>query len=219
MRTFILGSSIYLVSLILSCAASAQVTFTGNAFVDFDTSKLTTDALLSWLRVNESSVITPSASMAANGFRSGIDILNVFFQYDYRNDILHVGVDCDGICGDVDGNGNPSTSSDPGAVDQPNFCSSEQLSLMLWPEPPAAWQPKPFDFTYFFPQLIVGVPTLGCLPGAFGAFEFTNYLNCLWPRPLEDPYPAECATQQGRVSDPSAGNGYSFNLTTRVRIN
>ena len=27
-----------------------------------------------------------------------------------------------GICGDVDGDGNPSKSSDPSALDQPNMC-------------------------------------------------------------------------------------------------
>lgn len=48
--------------------------------------------------------------MAALGYRSGVDILNVFFQYDQKVDTMYVGIDCDGICGDVDGDGDPGNS-------------------------------------------------------------------------------------------------------------
>ncbi len=74
--------------------------------------------------------------MQAKGWRSGIDILNVYMQYDYTVDTLYVGIDCDGnnpfwffrllkllgICGDVDGDGNPSKASDPNASDRPDMC-------------------------------------------------------------------------------------------------
>ena len=61
-------------------------------------SALTTEAAKSLLHLNSSDslTITPSAYMAARGWKSGIDILNVYFQYDYHVDTLFVGVDCDG---------------------------------------------------------------------------------------------------------------------------
>ena len=76
--------------------AFGQITFTGNAQNDFDPSKLNTVAKNSWLKVNESLTITPSTFMVGHGWRTGMDILNVFFQYDYLTDNLYVGVDCDG---------------------------------------------------------------------------------------------------------------------------
>jgi hypothetical protein len=94
--------------------------------------------------------------------------------------------------------------------------STEQLSLMIWPEPPTQWVPQT-DFTYFFPQIVAGVSASSCLPAGFGAFEFNGFRNCLWPDPLIQPSPDACITQQNKVTDPSNG-GYGADLSVLVTI-
>merc|ERR1711991_881040 len=42
---------------------------------------------------------------------SGWDIRNLFFQYNEVTDVLQIGIDCFGICGDADGDGDPGASS------------------------------------------------------------------------------------------------------------
>ncbi len=153
--------------------------------------------------------------MASQNRRSGFDILNIFFQYDYHTDILHVGVDCDGICGDADGDGNPSDGEE--GFDPADFCYTEQLSLMLWPNPPETWVPS-IDFTWFFPTMVVGVDSASCID-SFGAYTFAESDTCPFQLALDKKAGISnnpcVARQQGRVTNPGS-DGYGFNLTELV---
>jgi hypothetical protein len=203
---------------------AGQVTFTGNAAFDFDPARLSAEALKSYLKINRTTTPVGTASMTAAGRVTGMAIRNVYFQYDYVTDTLNVGVECRGICGDADGDGNPSGSSDALVVDNPNYCSTEQLSIMLWPEPPASWQPNAAFFNYFFPTVVIGVKQSDCLSG-FGSYAFNGRINVLTG---EDECPFQlpatsCMLQQmtyasnpGTSGSPSAP-GYGANLTELVR--
>jgi hypothetical protein len=132
-----------------------------------------------------------------------------------RTHVLFILKTIKGICGDVDGDGNPSKSSDPNALDQPNMCFTEQFSLMIWPEPPSDWVARQEDFTWFFPQIIVGVSQTACLPNGFGAFEFNGWQSCNWTDATQAVVPDACQSQQNKVTDPSNG-GYGADLPTLV---
>lgn len=62
---------------------------------------------------------------------SGWDMRGIYLAYSPRTDLLFVGIDCFGICGDADGNGDPATILQPQALDLPNLDQSETFSLML----------------------------------------------------------------------------------------
>ena len=40
--------------------------------------------------------------------QSGWDIKDMIFHHDGANDVLYIGINCFGICGDADGDGDPS---------------------------------------------------------------------------------------------------------------
>jgi hypothetical protein len=42
------------------------------------------------------------------GRLSGWDIKNMYFQLDFDTGALHLGINCFGVCGDADGDGNPT---------------------------------------------------------------------------------------------------------------
>jgi hypothetical protein len=161
--------------------------------------------------------------MRAAGRVTGMAIRNVFMQYDYLTDQLHVGVECRGICGDADGDGNPGASSDLAVVDNPNYCSTEQLSIMIWPQPPDTWIPNPTEFNYFFPTVVVGVKQSDCLSN-FGAFLFNGRINVqtgVDECPFELPLTTCLNQQRTRASNPGTSGspsapGYGADLTQLV---
>merc|ERR1711991_1138675 len=60
---------------------------------------------------------------------SGWDIRNLFSQYNEVTDVLQIGIDCFGICGDADGDGDPGASSlalaSLGGLDYPDLSRTE----------------------------------------------------------------------------------------------
>jgi hypothetical protein len=87
---------------------------------------------------------------------SGWDIKDMRFQYDYANDALHVGINCFGICGDADGNNDPSAASvqltNAGGSDLPDFGSSESCAMAIDIGKAGDSQPdNSFDFIIGYP--------------------------------------------------------------------
>jgi hypothetical protein len=68
-------------------------------------------------------------------FYSGWDVQNMFVQYNFERDELHIALDCFAICGDADGDGDASRSSlfveARGGQDLPNLQSSESIVVAL----------------------------------------------------------------------------------------
>jgi len=69
------------------------------------------------------------------GTLSGWDIRAIFFQYDDIEDELLIGVDCYGVCGDADGDGDPGSASPElralGGQDLPDLARGEGIALVL----------------------------------------------------------------------------------------
>ena len=81
-------------------------TFTGFANTDFANLSLRDRA--SYKKFNNTPKVTLGQWSKSHGRRSGIDTDAVHVVYDDATDTLYVGVQCAGICGDTDGDGNPS---------------------------------------------------------------------------------------------------------------
>lgn len=67
--------------------------------------------------------------------RSGFDIRRIYFSYDAESDVMHVGVDCYGICGDTDGDHEPDNASLAwkalNGKDTPSLASPEFFHLVI----------------------------------------------------------------------------------------
>jgi hypothetical protein len=97
------------------------------------------------------------------GTISGWDIRAIFFQYDDLKDELLIGVDCFGVCGDADGDGDAGSASPTlrslGGQDLPDLARGEGFAIVLDFDLNVAdvlpsFQPTvlaPFDF-------VIGVP-------------------------------------------------------------
>lgn len=150
----------------------AEVTFTGDAESDFASSGV---SIVDTAGIPDVGV---PASLGQNVI-SGWDIKAVFFDYDVEGDVLSVGIDCFGICGDADGDGDPNATSTPllqrGGIDKADLAEKEYIVVGLDLNVPPAEDDR-FD-------LIVGVPAedpatapLGCtafdLNDCFGLFDY-----------------------------------------------
>jgi hypothetical protein len=201
----------------------AKITLTGHAKTDFNFNSLSATDRLTW-GYNNNSVDLAVPSYMSNLKRfSGFDLDGIFFQYDPVGDILNLGIHCKAICGDADGDGNPG-SLDPncgdacGQSDPPDMCYTEEMSIMMWPQPPADYVINPNDPTFFFPWMVVGVNYEYCLVDNtgqhLGAYQFTGYDSCLWPIPKTSPNAACVQTLSAEVGDPGSpgvyGNVLSF---------
>lgn len=113
------------------------VSFTGNAFEDFssgsiaihDDGNLPNPVAIGGF-LEDSDVRT-----VLIGQRSGFDMRNIFWKYDPEADIMYVGVDCYGVCGDIDGDGDPDRASTAfsilDGVDTPSLSHGEFLLIGL----------------------------------------------------------------------------------------
>lgn len=174
--------------LLLSSVSGQLINFTGNAREDFAAVFLMPESF------TRNYVVIPNSRdvehMEATGYTkidSGMDILGVHLLYDWENDDLYVGVDCNGICGDADGDGDPSSSSVPSIHDEPDMCQGESFAMLLWPSPSQNWKPSVINF---FPSLIVGINQADCLSD-WRVAAFDGAAEC--PLPLDTP---SCASEQ-----------------------
>jgi len=66
---------------------------------------------------------------------SGWDIKSVDTLYDYQNNALHIGINCFGVCGDADGDGDAGVTSPEldalGGKDLPDFTGSESFAVAI----------------------------------------------------------------------------------------
>jgi len=69
------------------------------------------------------------------GTISGWDMRSIYFQYDDIKDVLLIGIDCFGICGDADGDGDAGRTSATlqmiGGLDLPNLAQSESFVIAI----------------------------------------------------------------------------------------
>jgi hypothetical protein len=65
--------------------------------------------------------------------QSGWDIKDIRIQFDYKRNALHIGINCFGVCGDADGDGDEGSTSmmlnGNGGVDHPKFGGSETVAI------------------------------------------------------------------------------------------
>ncbi len=70
-----------------------------------------------------------------SGTVSGWDMAGAYFDYDHAADTMYVGIDCVGICGDADGDGDPDTTSawlaGQGGSDLPDLAVSEAIAVLF----------------------------------------------------------------------------------------
>jgi hypothetical protein len=115
--------------------------FTGNVEVDFPVTQDKNGKNFA-TRKYEIQTITdgldvgvPPAFSAMNMSVSGWDIKDMRFQYDYANDALHIGINCFGVCGDADGDGDAGRSSaillSSGGTDLASFSGSESCAMAI----------------------------------------------------------------------------------------
>lgn len=118
---------------------------------------------------------------------SGWDVKRLYFAYDFSLDLLHIGIECFGICGDADGDGFPGKTSAPlesrGGSDLPNFDSSETCAIALDIGDPSTRSGVPdgtFDFVVGYPAEMTAtnevLPT-GCTDlgtDCFGLYRYDN---------------------------------------------
>ena len=93
--------------LFLGFTAYAQPTLTGNAFADFETfpDVIKTADLPNDLATGGAAICTNAA------FALGLDFINLYVHYNQIADRLTIGLDMQGVAGDSDGDGDPSTTS------------------------------------------------------------------------------------------------------------
>ncbi|MGA9350609.1 MAG: SdrD B-like domain-containing protein, partial [Anaerolineae bacterium] len=111
-------------------AASARPIFTGRAPADFTEADFVfTDP------VPDVGVPTSGDNPYPLGTISGWDVAAIYFDYDSSADVMYVGIDCHGICGDADGNGDPGSTSSilglRGGTDYPDLAQSESFALAI----------------------------------------------------------------------------------------
>lgn len=99
---------------IYSRVGNSAVSFTGNAVLDFG--------------MNSTQVLDDGNTLIGSGpnrttdvysplpQRSGFDIRAVYWTYDIASDVMYIGIDCFGVCGDADGDGQPDATSPALAV-------------------------------------------------------------------------------------------------------
>ena len=109
--------------------AQGPPVFTGNVGADFNF----TDRFLVRGIDPANDVGVPPAFPA--GTISGWDVQGLSFFYNVATDTLFVGIDCIGVCGDADGDGDPGNTSAAlaanGGVDLANYGGTESLALLI----------------------------------------------------------------------------------------
>ncbi len=102
---------------------------------------------------------------------SGWEMNAMFLEYDIPSDTMYVGIDCMGICGDADGNGDPGGTgpilADLQGTDRADFSGTESFTLLIDTDGDCgAGDTGGYN-------VVVGV-ALGSDINAFGAYEFVG---------------------------------------------
>lgn len=141
--------------------------FTGNVPLDFTAADVAIFPDVGYHDVGLPELYPP-------GTISGWDVRDIYFDYDVATDILYVGIDCYGICGDADGDGDPGHTGPIlagfGGVDHPDLAETESLSLLLDTDHDWNAQTGAGDF-----EVVVGVPgASGSTVADFGIYRFVG---------------------------------------------
>ncbi|MEZ6195077.1 MAG: hypothetical protein R3F20_05010 [Planctomycetota bacterium] len=103
------------------CLLAQSVAFSGDVAADFAADRYLADPT--------DLAMPPALAGAVSGF----ELHGVAMSYDHATDTLFVGLDCAGIAGDADGDGDPSFSSSSlvalGGLDQPDFAGGESFAV------------------------------------------------------------------------------------------
>ncbi len=154
-----------LLALVLSLSVRAGPTFTGDAPADFTAPDVQ--------YVPDPGGRDVGLPNTAPGYVvSGWDMVGAYFDYDHDTDIMYIGIDCYGICGDADGDGDPGGSStwltDLGGVDLADLGTSESFLILI--DPDLDYIPLSGEAGY---EVIVGVDVFNDIT-TFGAYNFTG---------------------------------------------
>lgn len=162
-------TNIYFLSIValLLLKNSEAITFTGNAANDF-TSGLTTLELQQYFFNSETSQVAAPTGVS---IRSGMDIDVIHGIYDADEDTLYIGVQCAGICGDADGDGNAPF----------DMCNAEYMAFAIWTNPDPRWDPIN-QIQGFYPSIIFGDSLSTCLAN-FAVYRYP--VSCPFDKYLE----------------------------------
>jgi hypothetical protein len=127
----------------------------------------------------------------ARGTVSGWDVRSLYFQYDDLSDTLLIGLDCFGICGDADGDGDAGRTSailaSIGGVDLPNLADTESFTTAIDLNLDVADVLPSYDVEAIVPfDFIIGVPAgqpappavLACSIDKVNTDDLFNFENC-----------------------------------------
>lgn len=126
---FFLPLSLALLATLIVGVAWALPQFTGSAPDDFIAADV-------W-QINDNSD-SPDVGLpdnAPDGAISGWDMAAVYFDYESSTDVMYIGIDCYGVCGDADGDGDPAATapwlSANGGVDTADLSASENIGILI----------------------------------------------------------------------------------------
>jgi hypothetical protein len=183
----------FALAVLLGVAAAQKVfplTFSGNAETDFPVQigAATNFAARRYPIIIENDLLDVGTPPAWPFAQSGWDMKDLRFAYDYQLDQFHMAINCFGVCGDADGDGDPSTTSmvlqQNGGQDLAAFQSSESCAIAFDVGNPAARSGEPdteFDFVLGYPaQAGTGSDAFPCGAAAlfdqrcFGLYRFNQ---------------------------------------------
>lgn len=198
------------------------IVLTGHADVDFSPSNPSfasdeVGAIGEFLSFND--FIVPDY-MSSRNRENGMDVKYVRTFYDYKNDNLYVGIQCKGICGDTDGNENPSTV-DPGLQaiiptygDDARGCLTESYSIQWWNNMPTDYDNQG-DINLFFPQFVTADSLVDCIVDSNGDQQFVTYempnfrdADLQWDVVRDGGYTAEVFAHRLLLSSPDDAGAY-----------
>lgn len=196
----------FIVALVCVFQAIGQVVFTGNAETDWNNIpeefKIT-----SKVEMNNFEVVVTNY-MKNHSLISGFDIKSLNVQYDWNNDILFVGVNCWGICGDADGDGLPGYYTDKGEdwINHPNppngindpadIGDKEYITFSIWTNPPEDYEGSSNTFEGYYPDVAVGDSFTGSLSSSFSSYKLNVSKLCT---PITTP--TNCASFRNVVNN------------------
>jgi hypothetical protein len=158
----VIGVVLALTALALG-AASALPIFTGSAPDDFAEADF---------------VINDPVPEVGNplGTTSGWEVDDIYFDYDSSDDVMYIGIDCVGICGDADGDGDPGGTSqalaDLGGLDRADLGGEESFALAIDTDNDFLELPDDPYYSGDF-EVVVGVSIMGDI-NTFGTYNYTG---------------------------------------------